>query len=64
MVVKTLLMCFSVAVSRTKMNGDLPLCITLKHSCKSNVVKQLIMEYLDATGILNAQDHSPLFLAL
>jgi len=40
------------------------LCIALKHSCKSNVVKQLIIEYPDATGILNAQGHSPLFLAL
>lgn len=63
-VVKTLLTCFSNAVSRTNMHGDLPLSIALKHGCKTAVLNLLLVQYPDAAGVLNGNGHSPLFLAL
>ena len=62
-VVKTLLTCFSSAVSRTDMYGDLPLSIAIKHQCRSAVVNTVLMQFADAAGVLNGDGHSPLFLA-
>jgi hypothetical protein len=62
-VVKTLLTCFSGALSRTDMHGDLPLAIALKHQCRSAVVNAILMQYPEASGVLNGDGHSPLFLA-
>ena len=62
-VVKTLLTCFSGAVTRTDMNGDLPLAIAIKFQCSSTVTNAVLMQYPDAAGILNGEGHSPLHLA-
>lgn len=62
-VVKTLLTCFSGALSRTDMNGDLPLCIAIKSQCRSAVINSVLMQYPEAAGVLNGEGHSPLFLA-
>jgi ankyrin repeat protein len=62
-VVKTLLTCFSGAVSRTDMNGDLPLATSLKYQCSSTVVNAILMQYPEASGVLNGEGHSPLHLA-
>jgi ankyrin repeat protein len=62
-VVKTLLTCFSGALSRTDMNGDLPLAIAIKFQCRSAVINAILMQYPDAAGVLNGEGHSPLFLA-
>jgi hypothetical protein len=62
-VVKTLLTCFSGALSRTDMNGDLPLAIAIKYQCRSAVVNALLMQYSEASGVLNGEGHSCLFLA-
>lgn len=62
-VIKTLLTCFSSAVSRTDMYGDLPLSIAIKHQCRSAVVNTILMQFPDAACVLNGEGHSPLFLA-
>ena len=62
-VVKTLLTCFSAAVSRTDMNGDLPLSTALKHRCKASVVNTILIQYPAAASTLNRDGHTPLFLA-
>ena len=62
-VVKTLLTCFSDAVSRTDMHGDLPLAIALKHQCKPAVINTILMQYTDACAIVNGEGQTPLFLA-
>lgn len=62
-VVKTLLTCFSGALSRTDMHGDLPLCIAIKSQCRSAVINAVLMQYPEAAGVLNGDGHSPLFLA-
>ncbi len=63
-VVKTLLTCFSGALSRTDMNGDLPLSIAIKYKCqcRSAVINAILMQYPEAAGVLNGDGHSPLFL--
>jgi serine/threonine protein kinase/ankyrin repeat protein len=61
--VKTLLTCFSGALSRTDMHGDLPLAIAIKHQCRPVVVNAVLMQYPAAAGALNGEGHSPLFLA-
>jgi hypothetical protein len=46
------------------MHGDLPLSVALKHRCKPEVVKVLLMHNPDAAKVQNGRDgHSPLFLA-
>mmetsp|Transcript_24499 Transcript_24499/g.40163 ORF Transcript_24499/g.40163 Transcript_24499/m.40163 type:complete len:696 (+) Transcript_24499:3-2090(+) len=46
------------------MYGDLPLSVALKHECKPEVVKTLLMHNPDAAKVQNGRDrHSPLFLA-
>ena len=62
--VKTLLTCFSAAISRTDMNGDLPLAIALKNGCNPAVVNYLLLQYPNAATILDGESHSPLYLAL
>mmetsp|Transcript_25317 Transcript_25317/g.56231 ORF Transcript_25317/g.56231 Transcript_25317/m.56231 type:complete len:2153 (+) Transcript_25317:556-7014(+) len=62
-VVKTLLTCFSGAVSRTDMYGDLPLAIAIKHECKPAVINTVLMQYPEASSILNGEGQSPLFLS-
>lgn len=62
-VVKTLLTCFSGALSRTDMHGDLPLSIAIKHQCRSAVINAVLMQSPEAAGALNGDGHSPLFLA-
>jgi ankyrin repeat protein len=62
--VKTLLTCFSAAVSRTDMNGDLPLAIALKHECSPLVLNYLLVQYPNAATALDGEGHSPLYLAL
>jgi hypothetical protein len=62
-VVKTLLTCFSSAVSRTDMNGDLSLSLALKNECKPAVINSIMMQFPQAAGILDGEGHSPLFLA-
>jgi hypothetical protein len=63
LVVETLLTCFSGDLSRADMHGDLPLAISIKFHCRSAVINALLMKYPDAAGVLNAEGHSPLFLA-
>jgi len=62
-VVKTLLTCFSTAISRTDMYGDLPLSIALKSGCKSSVINTILIQYPSAASISDSDGHSPLFLA-
>lgn len=62
-VVKTLLTCFAGALSRTDMNGNLPLSISIKCQCRSAVVNAILLQYPEASGVLNGDGHSPLFLA-
>jgi ankyrin repeat protein len=52
-VVKTLLTCFSGAVSRTDMHGDLPLAIALKSRCNTSVLNYLLMQFPNAAGALD-----------
>ena len=61
--VKTLLTCFASAVSRTDKNGDLPLSIAIKHECKPSVVNYLLVQYSDASKLLDGNGHSNLHLA-
>ena len=58
-----LLTCFSGAVSRTDMNGDLPLATAIKFQCNTTVVNSILMQYPEAAGVLNGEGHSPLHLA-
>jgi myosin-5 len=62
-VVKTLLTCFSSALSRTDMFGDLPIAIAIKYQCRAAVINAVLMQYPEAAGVLNGESHSPLFLA-
>jgi len=46
------------------MYGDLPLSVALKHECKPDVIKTMLMHNPDAAKVQNGRDgHSPLFLA-
>ncbi|EJK63162.1 hypothetical protein THAOC_16197 [Thalassiosira oceanica] len=63
-VVQALLDTYSIAATRADMYGDLPLSVALKHECKPEVVKTLLMHNPDAAKVQNGRDgHSPLFLA-
>ena len=63
-VVQALLDTYPTAATRADMYGDLPLSVALKHECKPEVVKVLLMHNPDAAKVLNGRDgHSPLFLA-
>lgn len=62
-VVKTLLTCFSGAVSRTDMHGNLPLATSIKYQCSSAVTNAVLMQYPEAAGIFNGEGHSALHLA-
>lgn len=52
-VVKTLLTCFSGAISRTDMYGDLPLAIALKSRCNTSVLNYLLMQFPNAAAALD-----------
>lgn len=54
-VVKTLLTCFSGAVSRTDMNRDLPLAIALKSRCNTSVLNYLLMQFPNAAATLDGK---------
>ncbi|KAL7552206.1 hypothetical protein ACHAWF_016273 [Thalassiosira exigua] len=63
-VVQALLDTYPTAATRADMYGDLPLSVALKHECKPEVVKTLLMHNPDAAKVQNGRDrHSPLFLA-
>ena len=63
-VVQALLDTYPTAATRADMYGDLPLSVALKHECKPEVVKTLLMHNPDAAKVVNGRDgHSPLFLA-
>ena len=63
-VVQGLLDTYPTAATRADMYGDLPLSVALKHECKPDVVKTLLMHNPDAAKVQNGRDgHSPLFLA-
>ena len=63
-VVQALLDTYPTAATRADMYGDLPLSVALKHECKPEVVKVLLMHNPDAAKVQNGRDgHSPLFLA-
>jgi len=51
-VVKPLLMCFAGALSRTDMNGDLPLAIAIKCQCRSAVINAILMQYSEAAEMV------------
>jgi hypothetical protein len=62
-VVKTLLTCFSDAVSRTDLNADIPLAIAIKCQCSSTVANAIsLMHHPEAADVLNGEHHSPLHL--
>jgi ankyrin repeat protein len=63
-VAQALLDIYPTAATRADMYGDLPLSVALKHKCKPEVVKVLLMHNPDAAKVQNGRDgHSPLFLA-
>lgn len=63
-VVQALLDTYPTAATRADMYGDLPLSVALKHECKPEVIKTLLMHNPDAAKVQNGRDgHSPLFLA-
>lgn len=63
-VVQALLDTYPTAAMRADMYCDLPLSVALKHECKPEVVKTLLMHNPDAAKVINGRDgHSPLFLA-
>ena len=63
-VVQAILDTYPTAATRADMYGDLPLSVALKHKCKPEVVKTLLMHNPDAAKVQNGRDgHSPLFLA-
>lgn len=63
-VVQALLDTYPTAAMRADMYCDLPLSVALKHECKPEVVKTLLMHNPDAAKVQNGRDgHSPLFLA-
>ena len=63
-VVQGLLDTYPTAATRADMYGDLPLSVALKHECKPEVIKTLLMHNPDAAKVQNGRDgHSPLFLA-
>ncbi|KAK1740703.1 myosin family protein [Skeletonema marinoi] len=63
-VVQGLLDTYPTAATRADMYGDLPLSVALKHECKPDVIKTLLMHNPDAAKVQNGRDgHSPLFLA-
>eukprot|EP00804_Cyclotella_cryptica_P003663 CCRYP_016569-RC/>CCRYP_016569-RC protein AED:0.25 eAED:0.26 QI:0/0.75/0.55/1/0.75/0.55/9/0/1133 len=63
-VAQALLDIYPTAATRADMYGDLPLSVALKHKCKPEVVKALLMHNPDAAQVQNGRDgHSPLFLA-
>jgi len=63
-VVQALLDTYPTAATRADQYGDLPLSVALKHKCKPEVVKTLLMHNPDAAKVQNGRDgHSPLFLA-
>jgi len=63
-IIKTLLTCFSTAVSRVDVNEDLPLTIALKHGCKPGIFSLLLLQFPSAAQVLDKDEHSALFLAL
>ena len=63
-VAQALLDIYPTAATRADMYGDLPLSVALKHKCKPEVVKVLLMHNPDAAKVQNGRDgHSPLFIA-
>jgi hypothetical protein len=63
-VVQALLDTYPTAAMRADMYCDLPLSVALKHECKPEIVKSLLMHNPDAAKVQNGRDgHSPLFLA-
>mmetsp|Transcript_19646 Transcript_19646/g.27980 ORF Transcript_19646/g.27980 Transcript_19646/m.27980 type:complete len:931 (-) Transcript_19646:59-2851(-) len=63
-VVQGLLDTYPTAATRADMYGDLPLSVALKHECKPDVIKTMLMHNPDAAKVQNGRDgHSPLFLA-
>lgn len=63
-VVQALLDTYPTAAMRADMFCDLPLSVALKHECKPEVVKTLLMHNPDAAKVINGRDgHSPLYLA-
>ena len=54
-VVKTLLTCFSGALSRTDMHGDHPLSIALKNRCNPAVTNYLLMQFPNAAVTLDGK---------
>ena len=62
-VVKTLLTCFSAAVTRTDMYGMLPLHIALKSDCKASVINTILVQNPETASVIGPDGHSCLHLA-
>ena len=61
--VKTVLTCFTSAISRTDKNGDLPLSVATKSACNPSVVNYLMVQYPKACKLRDGRGHSNLHLA-
>jgi len=62
--VKTLLTCHLNAIATRDKNGDIPLHIALKSSCKPAVIDALLAHFPGSCVVMDGKGQSPLFLGI